>query len=113
MPAMRRTPVLLPIVAVLALVACASQPINKELQAAKTIKTVNETAVTALDFGIIDAPAGEKIQALTRVATADLKRAIAARRSGADLASWDRIMQIVLDTLNEANRIILAKEAPQ
>lgn len=82
--------------------ACATTPQGRELQIANAIRDTNNAAVTALDFGIIKADEGAAIQAITQVATADLKRAIGARRSGAPLQEWERIVSIIEDALIRA-----------
>ena len=98
----------IPILLVIA--ACATTPQGRELQAVKTITNINDSTVTALDFGIIKADEGVAIQALTRAATVDLKRAIAARRAGQAYETWDRLLNIVDTVLVEASRILAAKE---
>lgn len=95
----------------LALVAaCGVTQQQRELQAAEAIKTTQRSAINALEFDIISADEGEVVQGLTRVATADLKRAINARRAGQERSSWDRIMDIVFDGLAEAAVILEGKE---
>ena len=90
--------------------ACASTPQQKELQYAQAIITTNDSTAQAVDFGIIDPDTAEAIQAITRTATADLKRAVAARRAGRSPESYDRILSIVRDALLEASRILEARQ---
>lgn len=97
---MRRT-AFIPLVLV-ALAACASTPIQRELQYAKAIVAANDATATALDFGVIKADTGAAIQQMTRAATQDLKRAITARRAGAPRNTVDRILALVEDALERA-----------
>lgn len=90
--------------------ACASTRMGKELQFAKAIVGANESVVTALDFDIITADTGEALQGITRVATLDLKRAIAARRAGRKQKDVDRIFNLVRDGLLEVARVLEGKK---
>ena len=107
---MRRQNIVAMLVLIVAVAGCAATQQQRELQAATAIATANDTAAQALDFGIIKADEGEAIQAITRVATADLKRAIAARRAGIERSDWDAIMDIVFDALNRTAVILAGRE---
>jgi len=97
-------------IALLLVAACATTPIGREMQAVKALTAANDAAVSALDFGVIKADDGVAIQEITRAATADLKRAIAARRAGASIETWERIMAIVDDALERVTRVIMQRE---
>jgi len=102
---MRRA-ILLPLLLV---AACATTPMSRAYQYGVAIKSVNEATVTALDFGVIKADEGEAIQAATRTATADLKRAVVDIRAGTSRAVVDRILDAVGAALAEAQRILATK----
>lgn len=104
----RNTAALVVLLAVMA--ACGVTQQQRELQAITAITEANDGAAKALDFNIIKADEGEAIQVLTRTATAELKRAIAARRAGVSRSSWDSIMDIVFDTLTQVSVIMAGKD---
>ena len=92
-------------------VACGSTAQQREMQVAEAIKSTQRGTVTALDFNIIDADTGEVVQGVTRTATAELKRSVAARRAGAPRTTTDRILDSIMDSLREAGRLLAGKEA--
>ena len=94
---MRRTHTLALLLVMLA--ACGATPIQREMQYAIAIKTVQTQTVAALDFGILDADAGAAIQVGTRTATDTLKKAVAARRDGLPNAVGDALLDAVLSAL--------------
>jgi len=107
----RRTVWALVLVALCA--ACATTPQQRELAAAQAIARVNDSAVTALDFGIIKADAGEAIQALTRTATEELRRCVAARRAGEPRDVWAAVLETTLGLLGRAEAILAGEEVSE
>lgn len=94
---------------ILILAACATTPIQREMQVAETIIAINKATITALDYGIIEASDAKKIQGLTRAATAELKRAVAARRAGQSRDEVERILDVVKDLLTQARAVLEGK----
>ncbi len=90
--------------------ACATTDQQRELQYAHAIITINDSTAQAVEFGIIDPDVAEVIQGITRASTADLKRAVAARRAGRSRESYERILDLVQSALLEAGRILEARE---
>lgn len=94
----------IPILALVA--ACAATPEGRAYQYGHAIKDVNDSATMALDFGLIDADTAAAIQAATRTATADLKRAVAALKAGEPRDDVMRILDIVNDALANASGLL-------
>jgi len=97
------------ILPLLILAACAATPVQREMQYAEGIKTIQRATITAVDFDLITIPDAEAIQAVLRTATADLRRAIAARRAGVPMQEWSRILAIVDDALTRVEAILARK----
>lgn len=97
------------LIPLLLLAACATTPMGRAFQYGVAIKGVNEQTTMALDFGIISADDGEAIQAVTRVATADLKRAVADIKADKPREITDRVLDAVLAGLTQA-QVILARK---
>ena len=104
---MRRAVTILALVVVCA--ACASDPMTRAYQYGKAIQGVNEQTVLALDYGIIKADEGEAVQAITRTATSDLKRAVTDIKAGQPRSVTDRILDAVLAGLKNAQTILSRK----
>ena len=90
------------IILALFVTGCAATPIQREMQVAKGIRTTQVATVDALNYNIISAEDGGKIQAGLRVAITSLKKAITARRAGATPTAYDIIMAASLDALLSA-----------
>ena len=103
---MRRA-MILPILLVLA--ACAATPRGKAYQYTKALTGINRTTTTALGYDLITADEAEAVQAATRAATVDLKRAIAAINSGSTRDVTTRILDLVLAGIVEAQRLLAVK----
>lgn len=98
------------ILAVLALAACSSTtPKGRELAAATAIRTVDQSATAALDFGIITPDQGEKVLALRDAAEAALRRAVAARRAQ-NKEAWEVALDSMEAALSAAQAALTGKE---
>ena len=104
---MRRA-MILPILLVLA--ACAATPRGKAYQYTKALTGINRTTTTALGYDLITADEAEAVQAATRAATVDLKRAIADINAGQPSDVTERVLALVLASLNEAQRLLAKKD---
>lgn len=93
----------------LLLASCAATPIQREMQYAEGIKAAQRAAITAVEFDVISVEQAEAVQSITRTATADLRRAIAARRAGVAKQEWQRILAIVDDALDQVARLLAQK----
>lgn len=101
---MRKATPLLLVLALLA--ACATTPRGKAYQYTKTLTGINRTTATALDYDIIKVEEAVAVQAATRAATTDLKRAIAGINAGQPADVTERIFALVLASINEAQRLL-------
>ena len=96
-------------IALIALVACAATPKQRELQYITAMTDAAKTTTAALDVGAISADTGAQISAILKVARNDLKRAVADRRAGKPEAQWGRVLSIVQDALTQV-AVLLAQE---
>lgn len=102
---MRRAHVIAALALVAAVAACKS-PQATEVTVAATIAGINDQAALAVEYGILSPDDGEAILALTRTATLELTRSVAARRAGEPREVWQRAVDVALDALAQAQRIL-------
>ena len=100
---------ILPILALMLVASCATTPMGRAYQYGVAIKGINEQATLALDYGILKADDAELVQAATRTATADLKRAVTDINAGQPASVTDRLLDAILAALNHA-QVILARK---